>query len=209
MSASAGGTEPAPQKRSSLSPLWIVAIVVMLLVAWVSRLISEKPVDVTPRGSNLQTTGPNLLENSSFAHGLRGWFVYHNAQRMRVTVERGAVAIRPASVTNSVQEVYQRFKEPPTGTIIASGRVRVSGAPLPADASVIVMFVDSSDKGTTGFFVLPKNGTGTFPFAFAYTPNGSAQQFVLGVVMGTAASDRTVVAFDDLKVALAKTAPSP
>ena len=176
----------------------------VVIVIWMLRLISGRPAVVSSSPAQVETAGPNLLENPSFARGMHGWTLYHNAQPMQVRIEHSGVAIRPGAAKNSVQEVYQRFEVPPAGTIVASGRVRVSGAPLPADASVIVMVVDSSNKGTTGFYVVPKRGTGAFPFSFVYSPNGTTREFVLGVITGSYSNDRTVVSFDDLKIAKTK-----
>ncbi|HTU68858.1 MAG TPA: hypothetical protein VMF11_00940 [Candidatus Baltobacteraceae bacterium] len=210
MSTGTDDATPAQDRRGApwyWNPIWLLPVVIIALSLWLAHVFSEKPAPpIVNAPVNLATTGSNLLENPSFSQGMQGWVEYHNAQPMQVTISKGSgrVDIRIDGAKNSVQEVYQFLGAPPAGSLIATGRIRISGAPLPGDTSAGIMFVDSSGRGTMGFSAWRKNGLGTFPFAFAYKPNGVARQFVLAVIVGKVSNNKTVVSFDDLKVAKAK-----
>jgi hypothetical protein len=216
MSTSADGAEPTQSKSRVawyLNPNWLLLIIVIAVGFWLFHLFTEKPASVHPALSglriaraNLQTTGPNLLENPSFSQGLQGWILYYNAKPMELRPKKGGVGVEIGlnNVRTGVEEIYQFLKKPPTATVVASGRIRVSGAPLPTGTNAVVEFVDSSNNETTGFRITALNGIGTFPFAFAYTPNGAAHQFVLGIITGSISNEKTAVRFDKLKIAIAK-----
>ncbi len=122
---------------------------------------------------------------------------------MIVSATSGSARIRIAGTTNSVQEIYQAFSEPPTGPLIARGMIHITGAPLPGDATVLAMFIDSTNRGNAGFSMSSKAGIGTFPFVFTFTPHGITKDFALAVVVGTLSSNKTAVVFDHLSVSRA------
>jgi hypothetical protein len=190
--------------RSRLSSIWFFPMVVIVLSFAASRLFPSQPPPPHLRQVSLETTGRNLLRNPSFARGLEGWVAYHNSLPMSVKTRRDGVEIHLAGATSSVQEVYQVLSDPPDGELVATGSIRVSGAPLPGDTTAVVMVVERSNQPESKFTVSAANGVGTFPFAFTYVPSGSARQFVLGVIAGHLSNNKTIIGFENLKIAKAK-----
>ena len=188
------------------STIWILPLAVIAVSLCAVLVFSGTATPIRTTTTALETAGPNLLRNASFSRGLYGWKEYHNAEPMKVTTRPGTgeAQISFGGQKDSVQEIYQAVAVQPKQTVVATGRIRVSGAPLPVDASAVITLVDSTDKGVTKFAVWAKNGTGSFPFAFAFTPNGRSRFIVLGVVVGKASNSRTVVGFDRLTLSLAK-----
>ena len=200
-------TRPPEALRTVIyrNSIWLLPVVIVALSFWLVHRLPAKPVPIQLATNSLEATGPNLLENASFSRGLQDWFEYHNAQAMRISTRgSGGAEIRLGDARDSVQEIYQRFEVPPGGTLVATGRVRVAGSPLPPDASVAIDFTDTSGHTTTGFYVWPATGLGAVPFAFLYTPNGTARVFSLAVVVGKMPGSKSAVIFEDLNVARAR-----
>lgn len=192
--------------RAVYPPLiWLLPAVIIALAAVSSHALSGKPPQIQLSSTSLETVGGNLLKNPSFADGLGGWNEYHNAQPMKITQGRAGAAVHIGNVKNSVQEIYQVLTSPRTGAVVISGRITISGSPLPGDASVVVMCADSANHGIGKFFLRSANGTGSFPFAFAYKPEVDMRKLVLAVVVGKVSNNKTIVSFENLRVARAKT----
>lgn len=187
---------------------WLLLILAVAVALWLAHLFFGRATSgptaqaVSPAAQSLAATGPNLLENAGLSHGFQDWIQYHNATPMAVSpiAHGGGVEIKLSNAANSVQEVNQILKNPPPGPIIVSGTIRISGAPLPAQSSAWIIFVDSSNAPTSLFGISAVRGVGSFPFAVPFTPNGSARQLVLAVILGSATNDKTAVSFENLKV---------
>ncbi len=156
----------------------------------------------TPPKIVLTSIGPNLLANPRFASHGSGWTAYHNAQPMTVTYtpSDASASIALTNAANSVQELYQSLKTKAGAPLVARGTIQIAGAALPTQASVNILFVDSSNRATSVFSINLQEGTGSFPFAVAFTPIGEAKQFVIAVITGPSSNDKTVVTFKHLQV---------
>ena len=119
---------------------------------------------------------------------------------MVVLATRGHAYISVNDTTNTVQEIYQAFPKPLAGPLIARGLYTSFRGPHARDSTVLVMFIDSTNRGKVGFSLASKNGMGKFPFMFPFTPDGVTKDFVLSVAVGTVSSSKTMVVFDHLSV---------
>ncbi len=198
-----------PKRAWYKSPNWLLLLPVVLFGIWIwHNLTSTAPttsiVAMTQPVKKvlLVSIGPNLLANPTFAKAGAGWTEYHNAKPMTVkyaATNGGEAIIGLNNAVNSVQELYQMQ---PMGDkpLIVSGTIRIAGAPLPAPASVSIMFVNSNNTAKGVFSVSTANGIGSFPFKVAYVPDGSAKQFVVAIITGPASNDTTTVSIDHLSV---------
>lgn len=184
--------------------IWFLPIVVVGLSFLSIHVFSNEREIITTPPLTLETTGPNLLQNSSFKRSSKAWIAYHNRQLMKIQFhhEASAVEIHLGTAADSVEELYQSIVPHGARNLVATGEIRISGAPLPRGASAEIVVADSFKGGVTKFSLISSDGTGTFPFAFAYP--ASNRLFVLRVVVGNTLGNQTVVAFQKLKIARSK-----
>ena len=142
------------------SPYWLLLLPIVLFGLWMWHIsgspetpttattaggVSKATPTPTPAKIILTSIGPNLLENPGFMTHGRGWTAYHNAQPMSVTYNsnNASASISLMNASNSVQELYQSLNTKAGVPLVARGIIQVSGATLPAQASVNILFVDS------------------------------------------------------------------
>ena len=198
-----------PKREWYKSPNWLLLLPVALFGIWMWHNLSattpSTPIAATAPATRkvvLISYGPNLLLNPTFAKAGAGWTEYHNSQLMKVSYsadEGGEAIIGLNNAISSVQEIYQL--RPMGGKpLIASGTIRIAGAPLPPSASAGIMFINSNNTAQNVFSVSASNGIGSFPFKVAYVPNSEAKQFVIAIITGPASNNTTKVSIGHLSV---------